>query len=529
MRLKSILFLLILLPGLFFGQGHQKRYQALDVLSYHFEIEIGDDNDRIEGKAALAMQIKQDMETIELDFQDVNEGKGMKIERMEVDGKLASFSHEKGILRITPREPLKAGSKINLLIQYGGVPADGLIIGKNKHGDRTFFGDNWPNRAHHYLPCVDHPSDKATVEFLITAPSHYQVVANGTLVEQSCLENGKMLSHWKTDYVLPTKVMVFGAAPFAVQNLGLVGRVPMSTWVFRQDREAGFYDYALAAKILPFFVGQVDNYPFDKLANVQSKTRYGGMENASCIFYAENSVDGKRTCEDLLAHEIAHQWFGNSASEANWHHIWLSEGFATYFTHLWFEKQNGKEALAGRMKKDRETIRAYHAKKQAPVVDTTVTNWNELLNPNSYQKGSWVLHMLRDRIGDEFFVKSIRVYYERYKYGNALTNELQRIMETESRKDLKKFFQQWLFTPGHPVLKVTAVNKKDRVDLTVEQTQANLFEFPLEIEIYFKGDESPMLQLVQVKDRKLMVSLGVSKEVDRVVLDPRTVLLFEEK
>ena len=104
-------------------------------------------------------------------------------------------------------------------INYSGIPSDGLIISKNKYGDRTFFGDNWPNRAHYWLPTIDHPYDKATCDFIITAPSEYKVIANGSLIEESDIGNNFRLTHWKESVPIPTKVMVIGAAKFAVQYL----------------------------------------------------------------------------------------------------------------------------------------------------------------------------------------------------------------------------------------------------------------------------------------------------------------------
>ena len=142
--------------------------------------------------------------------------------------------------------------------------------------------------------------------------------------------------------------MVFGAADFAVQLAGEHEGIPVSSWIFKEQKEKGFYDYAMALPVLEFFTKNVAPYPYEKLANVQSKTRYGGMENASCIFYYEASVKGDRSSEALIAHEIAHQWFGNSASEANWHHVWLSEGFATYWTHLYFEQTQDKSIFENR-------------------------------------------------------------------------------------------------------------------------------------------------------------------------------------
>ena len=262
---------------------------------------------------------------------------------------------------------------------------------------------------------MDHPSDKASVDFIVTAPDHYQVVSNGLQTEETNLPNHFKITHYTETVPLATKVMVIGVADFAVNLSGNVDCIPVYSWVYPENKDKGFYDYALADNILPFFIKNVGPYAYKKLANVQSKTRFGGMENASAIFYFENSVVGDRKVEALLTHEIAHQWFGNSATEKNWQHIWLSEGFATYMTHLYLENKYGLDTLLKRMKTDRNDVIEFSKKKNTPVVDTTITkNFMELLNTNSYQKGGWILHMLRRKLGDEIFWKGIKKYYADY-------------------------------------------------------------------------------------------------------------------
>jgi aminopeptidase N len=431
-------------------------------------------------------------------------------------------------LRIFLPKGLTAGTNLDLQIAYQGVPQDGLIIGENRFGSRTFFGDNWPNRARHWLPTVDHPSDKATVEWIVTAPGVYQVVANGRQTEETTLPDGRRLTRFATEVPLPTKVMVIGVAPFAVQYAGDANGIPVTSWVFPDNREEGFYDYQPAVSILEWFMEEVGPYPYLKLANVQSKTRYGGMENAGNIFYFENSVTGKRERNALIAHEIAHQWFGNSATEGSWYHVWLSEGFATYFTHLWVEATEGREVLDERLQADRLQVLRYGRRRSAPIIDPSVRDFNQLLNPNSYQKGGWVLHMLRRKIGDQAFWQGIRTYYRRYQLRNALTEDLRAVMEEVSGQDLQQFFDQWLRQPGFPDLEVqwNVLEGGGTAEVTITQKQDELFTFPLTIQVADTELSDLGTKSVEISGRTQTVRVPFSGKAETLVLDPETDLLF---
>jgi aminopeptidase N len=391
-------------------------------------------------------------------------------------------------------------------VTYKGIPADGLIISKNKFGKRTFFGDNWPDRARHWLPCVDDPGDKASVEFLVEAPASYQVVANGELKEEKLLDEGRKRTWWSESVALPTKVMVIGVAEFAVQTTGEKRRVPVSSWVFPENRDQGFRDYAIAGEILNWLEDYIGPYPYRKLANVQSKTRFGGMENASAIFYAENSVSGDREVESLICHEIAHQWFGNMATEESYAHLWLSEGFATYLTHLYTGARYGADSLKQRMAADRESVLDFVRADPRPVVDSS-KDLLSLLNANSYQKGSWVLHMLRMQLGDSLFHASIREYYATFSGRNASTDDLRRIFEKNSGQELEVFFRQWLHTSANPEIQIRMEQEPGtgRTTITVEQIQrTEPFIFPL------------TLLATEASGRNIRLTIPVTKRMESI-------------
>jgi aminopeptidase N len=495
---------------------------TIDVQHYNFAIQLNDVNDTIKGQAEIAVRYLKDATSFKINLVENNEtGKGMLVSSVIENGTNLQFQQDNDAVNITT--PAKEGSEHTYTITYQGVPADGLIISTNKFGKRTFFGDNWPNRAHNWLPCVDDPADKATVDFMVTAPDHYQVVANGLKVNETALPNNLKQTHWKETAPLPTKVMVIGVADFAVDHTGDVKGIPVYTYVFPENKDKGFNSYAVAKEILAYYIDKVGPYAYEKLANVQSKTIFGGMENASAIFYFENSV-GDKGIEELMAHEIAHQWFGDAASEKNFSHLWLSEGFATYMTNVYLEHKYGVDTLKKRMQADRKTVLDFEKSRKTPVVDTTVHgNYMVLLNANSYQKGSWVLHMLRRKLGEDAYWKGIRNYYSKYDGGNANTDDLRAVMERASGQDLKQFFKQWLYTPGTPHLKYGWLYNAKRkvIDITIAQEQIHPFEFPLQLMIGNK------IHTFAIKNKITHLKFPVITKPGQVIMDPNVSLLAQ--
>jgi len=513
------------------------RNENIDVLHYAFSLVLNEDNNEISGTTIIDARFLTDgVADFYLDLVGKLPGSstGMTVLAVTAADEQLRFIHENNRLRIFLNSASIKQERRRFTISYSGIPEDGLIIAENKYGERTFFGDNWPNRARHWLPSVDHPYDKATCEFIITAPERYQVVANGLLAEESSLPDGMRLTHWKESVPIPAYCMVMGAARFAVQYVDTYDGISIQTWVYAQDREDGFFDFARSRRVIEFFSGFIGPFPYEKLANVQSKTRYGGMENAGNIFYSERSVTGQRRSENTIVHEIAHQWFGDSVTGSDWHHIWLSEGFATYFTHVFNEFTFGRDVMAERLQNDRKRIiRYYEQNPDSPVIDTTITELNRLLSTNSYQKGSWVLHMLRQQIGDESFRRGIREYYRLYRDGTALTEDFRRVMEETSDKELGWFFRQWLYQPGQPFLKGAWNYDPDNMKLTVSleqaQTDGTFFLFPIDIGINYNDGTPREIKTFQIDSKESNFTVQLEKTPSSVLLDPNTRLLMQSE
>ena len=546
----ALCFCFLLLGASIIHGDSYPRQAHVDVQSYRFALELFDDTDEILGVTEVDVLWRSSGAAgLELDLVSVDEsGAGMRVERVESfsaeTSEELSFRHLENRLSIELLTPSRQGETAHFRVHYRGIPRDGLLISQNKHGDRTFFGDNWPERARHWLPTIDHPSDKARCRFAVTAPSEYQVVGCGLLREETDLEGDRRLTVFGSKVPMATKVMVIGVARFAVQRVDRVGAIELQSWVFPQQRDAGFFDFARAERVLRFYIDRLGPFPYGKLANVQSRTRYGGTENASNIFYNENSIRGDGSNEALIAHEIAHQWFGDSVTEADWHHLWLSEGFATYLTQLYLEHTYGHARFQEGMLRARQRVLSFYGQKpESAVIDHSVSDPQELLTANSYQKGAWVLHMLRRRLGDPIFWDGLRELYRRHRDGNAVTEDFRRILEELSSQKLDHFFEQWLKRPGHPVIEGSWSYDSggQTLSLTLRQAQkGGVFEFPVEIAVV-EGGEAPegsavapanhprSLGQIAVSVRETKVRLELDAMPRVVVLDPDAWLLAELK
>lgn len=535
---KALVFSLILYSTA--AADHYARNTGIDIQHYTFKLTLSDSTDLINGEAEIEIKfLKNGLSKFCLDLSglDSSSNKGMEVTNVKQNGKVLTFHQLRDQLEIESASPSTNGEVQSFIVTYHGVPADGLIISKNKYGERTFFGDNWPNRAHCWLPTIDHPYDKATCDFIITAPAKYKIISNGSLVEERNLGDNFCITHWKENVPIPTKVMVIGAAKFAVQRLQDSGSIPVESWVYPQDSVKGFYDLSPAKDIIKLFSSLIGVFPYEKLANVESKTIYGGMENASAIFYAEEEISGNRKSLVTIAHEIAHQWFGDAVTEGDWSHIWLSEGFATYFQNVFIEHQFGKDSLFKSLKLERKQIIQYNQISPAAVVDTSTTNLTGLLNANSYQKGGWVLRMLQHTLGDTIFWKGIKLYYNTYMNRNALTEDFESVMKKVSGRDLKWFFNEWLYKPGLPCIvgRWNYNSKSKQLIVKLKQTQGKdrIFRMPIDLGIYFNNGEKSEIKKVNITASANVFKFQLKHKPERVTTDPGVWLLmnsdFREK
>jgi len=449
------------------------------------------------------------------------------------------FLRKNDKLHIDLPDAATPGTPHILEVHYHGKPKDGLILTNDKDGKPSAVGDNWPDRVHHWIPTLDHPSAKATVTFNITAPAREEVFANGRLDHVETSANGQRTWTFTEGVPIPPYCMIIGVGQFAKLEPSQPAVTPLSYYVPHSESHLAQQGFAPAIPSLQFFSQTVAPYPYEKLALIVGATRFGGMENSSAIVFTNNLFNRNPAARisttygisvnnvSLIAHEIAHQWFGDSVTESTWSDLWLSEGFATYFAGLFLQRFEGEDAFQVYMKSAAANVFAYEKKSRTPIFDRDTQNLMELLNANNYQKGAWVLHMLRASLGDDAFFRGIRNYYEAHKHSTANTEDLRAALEHASGKNLRAFFARWVYDSGHPQYELTWqwVRKKN-LRLTLKQLQSgDAFADPLPLKISTATGSREIV--LKPTGKQLIENIRSIDKPQRIEIDPGNTLLKE--
>ena len=481
--MKALLSLVIILLCSFTASlaiRHERLIDTWRPLHYVVDITLNDRlTEIVKARAEINVLALKKVSHIDLDFGDLT------IDSVGLNANAPQFQHKNGILDIELPQPAEAETRFTLTVAYHGKPKDGLILTADKDGKPSAVGDNWPNRVHHWIPCLDHPSAKATITFNITAPARDLVVANGQLAHVETNAGGTRTWTYSEGVPIPPYCMIVAVGEFALNSASQPGVTPLLYYVPQSDSPFAVKGFAPSVPALQLFTNIVASYPYEKLALIIGATRFGGMENSGAIVFPSTLFNPNPTARvshafgipigivDVVSHEIAHQWFGDSVTESTWADLWLSEGFATYFAGLFLQRDEGEAAFQAYMKQAAETYFAYEKSTRTPIHDADTEDLFKLLNANNYQKGAWILHMLRSQLGDAIFFRGIRAYYNAHRNATANTEDLRKALEKSSGLDLREFFARWIYGTGHPryELSWTWSNETKRLKLVLRQLQ----------------------------------------------------------
>ncbi|MEU2778453.1 M1 family metallopeptidase [Streptomyces sp. NPDC007162] len=417
---------------------------GFDARHYDLDIAYAPDTGRLDGRTTLTARATQNLSSFDLDLQQLD------VTRIEVNGRRAEFTRSGDEITVTPRDFLRKGREFTVSVTYGGIPQPlnspivfGSDYGWMKTPDGVFVACE-PNAASTWFPSSDHPSDKATYDIRVKAPKGLTAVSNGRLV--STYDKGaSTYTHWRESKPMATYLATATIGRFDVRTGKTPSGIPIYVAIDPTLANSNSVDvYAVTAAATDYWASLFGPYPFEETGaivddmpqagfslEVQSKPAYSAVRN-----------------ETTIVHELAHQWFGDSVSVAQWKDTWLNEGFATYAQWLWAEHQGTRSAHDS-------FLAAYDARAaDNPFWGITVADpqRDTMFASAVYQRGAMTLQMLRERIGDTAFFKLLPAWTKLHRYGNADTADFIRLAEKVSGQQLDDLFRTWLFTPGKPTL-----------------------------------------------------------------------------
>jgi aminopeptidase N len=479
----------------------QERIRYFDVKHVRAELTLDTKQKEVRGTVTHTLSpLHPYLKQIELDC-----GPELKVAKVTKSMKGANavackFGLKDGKLSVTLDRPHGPGESFDLAIEYSGSPSRGLhfVPRDPAYPERpvAIWTQGQAEDTRYWLPCYDYPNERATSEMVVTAPDPLFVVSNGALVETRKNAGDTTTYHWKMDAPHVSYLISLAVGDFSVYH-DKVDDLPVDYYVAKGVDEATARRFmGKTPEMIRFFnkvLGQP--YPYVKYAQTCLPEFGGGMENISATSMTDTALRDEIAAlegdsDGLVAHELVHQWFGDLLTCKDWSHTWLNEGFASYFDPLFAEHDRGEDTFRLEMN---DVLRSYlqnDRRYRRPIVETRYESSIQMFDGMTYGKGACVLHVLRGFLGDEVWWKGIRGYVAAHKFQVVETDDFRKSMEAASGKDLKWFFDQWLWKAGHPELKVRwryeDADKTVRVKVEQTQTvdeQTPLFRLPTSLEI----------------------------------------------
>ncbi|HEX2910885.1 MAG TPA: M1 family aminopeptidase [Chloroflexia bacterium] len=444
----------------------------------------------------------------------------MEVKAVRLGDSSLQFQHENDKLRLTFPAPLSAGQEVAVAIEYSAQPVRGLYFIAPEPEYPNKFTHAWTQGQdtdnHFWIPIFDAPNQKCTTELRVVVPEDFFALSNGALVENKADPATKTRRfHWKMSIPHSTYLITLAAGPF-VEIADQWEDIPVPYYVLPGREEEARVSLINTPQMVEFFSNKIGvRYPYEKYASVCVQDFiFGGMENTTATTLTDTTLHDARAAQDitsdpLLAHELAHQWFGDLLTCRDWSNGWLNEGFATYFEALWTEHHEGRDEFIYEMDAN---ARSYFSEDtgryRRPIVAYTFNQPIDLFDRHLYEKGSLVLHMLRYLLGEGNWWKSINHYVNQNRGRNVITADLERAVEEATGRNLQPFFEQWVYKAGYPAFKLdmTWDDATKTAKFSVAQTQeinneTPLFTLPVEIAFVMEGGQRETFK-VQLEEKE---------------------------
>ncbi len=484
---------------------HFTRERTYDVLHIRLEITLDEKQKTVDGKVTTKfVPLRPKFELFELDAAD------MKIKKVYfLDGRALNFKFDSLAqkLKIYLDRAYSFKDTLSIVVEYFvSNPRKGLyfIQPDSAYPDKPYqiWSQGQPEDNHYWFPCYDFPNDKATSEVIATVNKNFVVISNGKLLSvKEDKKRGLKTYHWHMDKPHSSYLISIVAGEYVMlQDYYL--DIPLEYYVYKSNAKYAMLSFEKTPDIMKFFSEKIGyKYPYNRYAQtIVEDFIYGGMENITATTLTSSTIHDERahldvSSDGLVAHELAHQWWGDLLTCRSWEHAWLNEGFATYFTALYFEYAQGKDEFQFSVYNMQRTAKFADMTEKKPTVWSRYFDPTDLFGPHIYQRGGSILNMIRFILGDELFWKAINYYANKYAYQNVETNDLKIAIEESTGYNLKWFFDQWLYKAGYPIFDVnyTYDESKKVVKLKVEQIQPpdsltpEVFRTPVDVEIATKN------------------------------------------
>lgn len=456
------------------------------------------------------------------------------VERLDGDAaRGAAHQYDGEVLRVDLSD-VPDGGEGRVRVRYRATPRRGLYFtapdAARPDRPQQIWSQCQDQDGRNWFPCQDHPGQRMSTEMSVVVPKGWFALSNGVLVSREETDGGERF-HWKQEEPHPAYLVTLAAGELDASHEE-AGGVPVDYYVPKGQSAHVQRSLGNTPEMIRLFSEKLSTpYPWAKYAQiVVADFIFGGMENTSATTLFERALLDERAALDvdmdaLVAHELAHQWFGDLVTCRDWSHAWLNEGFATYLEHVWKEHDEGRDAYLYNLEQDLELYLAEHRGRYGrPVVEKVWATPIDVFDRHLYQKGGLVLHVIREHLGDAAFWRGLAHYLERHRGGSVETRDLLRALENATGRSLEELFHQWIERPGHPGLEVAVEHGEGVVRVTVTQTQADkddegAFHLRLPIEIVTEvGAEAHALELTR---RVETFAIPASEPPRMVIVDPR--------
>jgi aminopeptidase N len=509
--------------------------RPIDVQHIRLDLRVDLPKKTVDGVATLRVKGLRAVKHISLDAVGF-EVKKVALTTPEREAVPARFNHDGKKLVVDLEPDWPAGQAGTLRVEYRIVdPKDGLHFFSPSKDDPeaplTVWSQGEPISNRYWFPCVDQPDQRQTTEMVVTVPEGFEAVSNGKLLERKDNPGDKTATfHWLQSQPHPAYLVTLVVGQFDVVREEW-DKVPVMYYVPKGEKDKVARTFGRTREMLDLFSKRFGvHYPWEKYAQVVAYQFGGGMENTSATTLGDFLQDERSILNDnpdwVIAHELAHQWWGDLLTCRDWAHLWLNEGFASYAECMWAEHTGSRDAYDYNLYQ--KSGGAIEGGKNRPIVDRRYPNPGSMFDGRAYPKGAWVLHMLRRRVGDEPFWKSFQRYANGHRLKSVETSDFRRAVEAETGRDLERFFYDWTERAGSPVLDVNTsyAPEAKQARVVIKQTQAGeAFHFPLTIAFHYPENGKPVVVEQDVTDKEYTMVVPLPGRPARVDVDPDYTLL----